>query len=143
MKRCCTCKQLKDESTFCKDRSKKDNLHVRCRPCEKIVHYNGNKKHYHRQIWRAMKSRCYNPKNMKDYKNWGGRGIQICDEWLNDFEEFKKYVGERPTPKHTIDRIDNEGNYEPGNVKWSTRTEQNNNKRVYKKKKVKNAQLSD
>ena len=86
------------------------------------------------RIWSLMKNRCNNPKS-KDYKNYGGRGIKVCEEWERDFLSFKNHIGERPSNLHSIDRINNEGNYEPGNVKWSTRKEQNNNKRNNKKAK--------
>ncbi len=78
-----------------------------------------------------MKNRCYN-KKIKWYHNYGGRGIEVCDEWKNDFDAFYKHVGEAPLDK-TFDRIDNNGNYEPGNVKWSTPKEQAQNRRKCKK----------
>lgn len=84
---------------------------------------------YH--VWSNMKRRCTDP-NMIQYKDYGGRGVTVCDRWLNSFEDFLTDVGEPPTPKHTIDRIDNSKGYEPGNVKWSTREEQNRNKRSNK-----------
>lgn len=90
-----------------------------------------NKKHYHRIAWLNMKSRCYNKKN-RSYKDYGGRGIKVCDRWLNSFETFKEDVGKRPTPKHSIDRMDNNGDYGPNNVKWSTMKEQANNRRKKK-----------
>lgn len=80
--------------------------------------------------WHNMKSRCYD-KNRPNYENYGGRGIKVCDNWVFDFEEFLKDMGDRPSDKHSIDRIDNNGNYEPSNCKWSTRVEQNSNKGVY------------
>jgi len=58
-----------------------------------------------------------------------GRGISVCDEWRNSFAAFHSYIGDKPTPKHSLDRINNDGNYEPGNVKWSTPKEQANNRR--------------
>jgi hypothetical protein len=77
--------------------------------------------------WKSMKSRCLNPKN-KFYKNYGGRGIKICDEWTNSFDNFFKDMGVRPK-NHSLDRINNNGNYCKENCKWSTYEEQQNNKR--------------
>jgi len=74
-----------------------------------------------------MKSRCTNPKT-SGYHRYGGRGIKVCEEWQHDFQAFFDYMGPRPSPDHQLDRINNDGNYEPGNVKWSTRLEQMNNK---------------
>lgn len=73
-------------------------------------------------------TRCCCPTN-KDYPNYGGRGIKICDRWMNSFADFLSDVGYAPSPKHSLDRIDVDGNYEPGNVKWSTWAEQSTNKR--------------
>jgi hypothetical protein len=84
------------------------------------------------EIWRAMKQRCLNPKH-KSWKNYGGRGIKICDRWLNSVENFFEDMGKRPNSDYSIDRINNDGNYEPSNCKWATPTEQNNNRRIYKK----------
>ena len=78
--------------------------------------------------WCSLKGRCLNP-NDAGYKNYGGRGIRICDRWLNSFPNFLEDMGERPTKKHSIDRIDNDGNYESGNCRWATRLEQGRNKR--------------
>lgn len=81
--------------------------------------------------WRAMKDRCSNPHNEK-YEFYGGRGITYCERW-NDFNNFLEDMGDKPTPQHTIDRIDVEGNYEPGNCRWATWSEQAVNKRPKKK----------
>ena len=86
-------------------------------------------------IWLSMKDRCFNPKN-KRFCDWGGRGITVCDEWKNNFQSFYDYVSVLPHYNengYSLDRINNDGNYEPGNVKWSTASEQNKNKRSYKK----------
>jgi hypothetical protein len=79
------------------------------------------------QTWQAMKQRCYNPNDPR-YKDWGGRGIKICAEWLTDYKAFEMYMGQRPKG-YTLDRIDNDGDYEPGNVRWSTPKEQCVNRR--------------
>ena len=78
--------------------------------------------------WQNMKRRCFNP-NTKRYSDWGGRGITVCDRWLN-FENFLADMGLKPTPKHSIDRIDNDGDYSAENCKWSTKAEQQNNQRT-------------
>lgn len=83
------------------------------------------------RLWANIKNRCYNVK-YAGYKDYGGRGIRVCDEWRNSFESFYKYIGNRPSASHSLDRINNDGNYEPGNVRWATRKEQNNNTRITK-----------
>ena len=82
--------------------------------------------------WESMKTRCYN-ENCNRYKNYGGRGISVCNEWKNSFLQFLKDMEERPENK-SLDRIDNNGNYEPSNCKWSTFKEQMSNRSPMKNK---------
>src|ERR1035437_10732243 len=77
--------------------------------------------------WGQMRSRCTNPKNTH-YVEYGGRGITVCKRW-DSFVLFLKDVGEQPTPRHTLDRKDNDGNYEPSNVRWATPRQQAQNTR--------------
>ena len=79
--------------------------------------------------WVSMKQRCTNPKK-KEYPHYGGRGIKVCDKWFNSFVAFLADVGMRPSDKHSIDRIDVDGNYEPSNVRWAIQQEQIDNTRV-------------
>lgn len=100
------------------------------------VHGLTHKKPYN--IWATIKQRCCN-ENCCDYPNYGGRGIVMHTEWLCSFKSFFDYVSALPhygEPGYSLDRIDNDGNYEPGNVRWATIKEQNNNrrKRRWKKK---------
>jgi hypothetical protein len=83
--------------------------------------------------WQNMLQRCTNPKD-QDWKNWGGRGIRVCDRWLHSFENFFVDMGRKPSPAHSIDRSNNDGNYEPGNCCWATAKEQRANRRDSRKK---------
>ena len=79
-------------------------------------------------IWHGMRQRCLNP-NHASWKNYGGRGIQVCERWRRSFADFVADMGPRPSPTHSIDRIDVNGNYEPGNCRWATPFQQSQNKR--------------
>lgn len=78
--------------------------------------------------WSQMRARCRDKKHQA-YKDYGGRGIYVCPEWDRGFAAFLRDMGTRPTPKHSLDRIDNDGPYAPGNVQWATMTNQHNNRR--------------
>ena len=86
------------------------------------------------RCWTAMKQRCHNPDN-PTYPYYGGRGISVCEEWKNDFMAFYNHVGPKPSPELSLDRIENDGNYEPGNVRWATSIVQANNQRPKRKQK--------
>ena len=81
--------------------------------------------------WESMKQRCLNPKD-PNYHHYGGRGIQVCERWVNSFDSFLADMGQR-TSGTTLDRIDVNGNYEPSNCRWATSKVQNNNQRVTKR----------
>lgn len=75
-----------------------------------------------------MLTRCFNPKATR-FENYGGRGIAVCDSWRNSFEAFLADMGRKPSPAFSLDRINNDGNYEPGNCRWATASEQAFNRR--------------
>jgi len=79
-------------------------------------------------IWHLMRARCQSPR-AAHYQDYGGRGITVCERWDADFAAFYADVGPRPSRNHSIDRINNDGNYEPGNVRWATASEQARNRR--------------
>lgn len=81
------------------------------------------------RIWHTMKERCLNPNATGYAATYGGRGITICDRWRDSFEDFLIDMGRRPSPDHSLDRVNNERGYEPGNVRWATRSEQARNRR--------------
>lgn len=80
--------------------------------------------------WAAMKDRCRR-KNHRQYAYYGGRGITVCDRWLKSYSNFLDDMGKRPSSDYSLDRINNSGNYEPGNCRWATRSEQNKNRRDF------------
>ncbi|MBO7323463.1 MAG: hypothetical protein J6U51_07770 [Bacteroidales bacterium] len=91
-----------------------------------ITHHQSNTKEH--KAWRHIKERCYNS-NSKYFHNYGGRGVVMCERWKRSFENFLQDMGPAPSKQHSVDRINVDGNYEPGNCRWATRTQQNRNKR--------------
>jgi len=87
------------------------------------------------KTWINIKTRCYN-KNTLYYFNYGGRGISVCDRWKNSFLLFFSDMGKRPTSKHSIERKNNNGNYEPSNCFWATKVEQSHNNRIQRNSKT-------
>jgi hypothetical protein len=95
----------------------------------KETHGDGAKPHRAPEYvcWTGMKQRCLNP-NHDSYPRYGGRGISVCERWLDSYETFLEDMGRKPTPAHSIDRKENDGNYEPGNCRWATGVEQQANR---------------
>lgn len=94
----------------------------------------GNFKHGHSRtreyhIWVQMRLRCTRP-SYRNFRLYGGRGICVCDRWENSFDDFLADVGPRPSDKHSLERLDCNGNYEPGNVVWADAYQQNGNRRT-------------
>lgn len=82
-------------------------------------------------IWKGIKTRCFNPRR-REYADYGGRGITLCDRWMV-YENFYSDMGPRPSASYTVERVDNDGNYEPSNCKWIPRSEQARNTRRTKR----------
>lgn len=107
-----------------------------CGECKRSVKAK-NQREY--RIWNAIRMRCYKPDHIA-YKYYGARGIGMHPDWYpldGGFEKFFEHIGKAPTKHHSVDRIDVNGNYEPGNVRWATATEQARNTRVYLARKAK------
>jgi hypothetical protein len=86
-------------------------------------------------LWKQMIQRCCNPK-CKAFKNYGGRGIRVCERWRTSFDAFFQDMGSRPDGGLTLERVNNDGHYEPSNVKWASRKEQIANTRVTRERRV-------
>lgn len=102
--------------------SNKEFIAVRAEKQVTHGHKRRNKISPEYRVWLGMKRRCYD-KKYKDFSNWGGRGIYVCDEWLHDFKQFLSDMGPRPSG-HSIDRLDPEKNYSPENCRWATPKQQ-------------------
>lgn len=142
MKTCKRCTREKDPEQFYADKSRRDGLSRLCKECtlkERTAYREANREKLRlgaqadraaepeRGIWHAMIARCHNPDN-KGYRRYGGRGITVCPQWRESYDVFLADVGPRPSPEHSIDRIEVNGNYEPGNVRWATMEEQSRNR---------------
>lgn len=103
-------------------------LHIRRRKVPCAVKTHGMSKTPEYRAWNQMIQRCTN-KNLRNYSDYGGRGICVHPAWLVSFKEFYDHIGSRPSSAHSLDRIDNNGNYEPGNVRWATDEQQRDNSR--------------
>lgn len=118
---------------------RQDNMSCGCIRTDRNLTLNlidGRRKLPEYMVWNSMKQRCLNPNN-DSYHHYGGRGITVCDRWIEDFANFINDMGRRPSDDLTIERINNDGNYEPGNCKWATMKEQSLNQRRSKKNKNK------
>lgn len=92
----------------------------------------GKSKSVEYTTWISLKDRCTNAA-IPGFHNYGGRGISVCARWRHSFSNFFEDMGPRPSPQHSIDRIDNDGDYTPENCRWATRKDQNDNTRVVKR----------
>jgi hypothetical protein len=119
---CGTVKSVRADGLKCGD-------YVSC-GCKKIdqLTIHGKTKTPEFKAWCSMIERCYTPTH-RNFRNYGARGINVCSSWLNDFSQFLADVGPRPSDKHSLDRIDNDGDYTPSNVRWATAKVQANNRR--------------
>lgn len=93
-------------------------------------HKSGGKASPEYQAWAAMRCRCSNSRD-PHWPRYGGRGIRVCERW-DSFESFLADLGPRPSPSHSLDRIDSDGNYEPTNCRWATKAEQSRNRSISK-----------
>jgi len=105
--------------------SRTESTAARCRSHGESSHSGGTPEY---RTWRNILIRCSCRKH-PSWSRYGGRGIAVCNRWLHSFQNFLSDMGRKPTPEHSIDRINNDGNYEPSNCRWATRSQQMRNRR--------------
>ena len=133
----CGCLQKEKSAASAKERAssvaKESKPNPRCKDKKKVIKFIPKANHLHPEYYvhSVMKQRCQN-KNSRDYPQYGGRGISVCESWFS-FENFINDMGFRPSSKHSIDRIDPDGNYEPSNCRWTDHTTQMQNRRSWGK----------
>lgn len=127
----CECGTLRDVREPSLRSGRSTSCGCRCRertaPRPEPRNLHGHSRTTEYRTWQAMKTRCYNPRTER-YHRYGGRGIKVCDRWLNSFENFLADMGPKPGPEYSIDRENNDGDYRPGNCRWATQTEQQFNR---------------
>jgi hypothetical protein len=130
-KRCSKCGEEKPRSAFTRHPGAADGLRSECRPCRAETVRDRRHLVPERSIFSIMKQRCHNPRHPK-FHLYGGRGITVCSDWMghDGYDRFLAHIGPRPSPQHSVDRIDNSRGYEPGNVRWATQREQMRNTRI-------------
>jgi len=105
--------------------------HIKVHPNARLIDGYKTSQHPMRKVWSCMKNRCYN-KHAHNYRFYGGAGIKVCDRWRKSFAAFVSDLPKRPSMDHTLDRINTDGDYEPGNCRWATKLQQARNSKCNK-----------